>query len=138
MQPLIEPLYADAHSEIEVLNALITGRNNAGYDLVRRTMQSRLGGIGGNFEDSWRTALHDGFIAGTEYATVGASGAVPSMASLTPLPADGIEVVFRPHPTLYDGSFSNVAWMQEAPHPITKTTWDPVALSAQRRLRASG
>ena len=126
VQPLIRPLYADAHSDVEVLNALVTGRNNAGYDLVRRTMEGQLGG--GNFEDAWRTALHDGFVEGTGYATVGAAGAVPSLASLRPLPTTGVEVVFRPHPTLYDGAFSNVAWMQEAPHPVTKTTWDPVAL----------
>ena len=128
VQPLIEPLYADAHSEAEVLNAFATGRNNAGYDLVRRTMQTRVAGIAGNVEDAWRTALHDGFVAGTAYTAVGGAAAVPSLAGIT-APADGnVEVVFREHPTLGDGQFSNIAWMQEAPHPITKTTWDPIAL----------
>ncbi|HEX8385855.1 MAG TPA: TAT-variant-translocated molybdopterin oxidoreductase, partial [Rubricoccaceae bacterium] len=138
IQPLIQPLYGDAHSDVELLNALVTGRNNAGYDLVRRTMQTRLGGIAGNAEDAWRTALHDGFVGGTAYPAVGAGGGAPSLAGLQ-RPADGdLEVVFRTHPTLYDGSFSNVAWMQEAPHPITKTTWDPIALVSRATAQRLG
>ncbi|HEX9952757.1 MAG TPA: TAT-variant-translocated molybdopterin oxidoreductase [Rubricoccaceae bacterium] len=134
IQPLIAPLYADARSDVEVLNALVTGRNNAGYDLVRRTMQSRIGGIAGGLEDAWRTALHDGFVAGTGYTAVGAAAGTPSLADLrAPAQTTGntVELVFRTHPTLHDGQFSNVAWMQEAPHPITKTTWDPVALMSR-------
>ncbi len=141
IQPLIAPLYGDAHSSVEFVNALATGRNNAGYDLVRRTMQGRLGGIAGTFEDGWRTVLHDGFIAGTTYPAVGAAAGVPSLASLTAptASADGqVEVVFREHPSLYDGAFSNIAWMQEAPHPITKTTWDPVALMSKTTAERLG
>ncbi len=43
VQPLIAPLYADAHSDLEVLNTLATGRNNAGYDLLRQSLQGTLG-----------------------------------------------------------------------------------------------
>ena len=128
VQPLIAPLYADVHSDIELLNVLATGRNNAGYDLVRRTLAGRLGGIAGTPEDAWRTVLHDGFIGGTAYAAIGGASGVPNMAGLTPPAAGDLELVFRTHPSLHDGEFSNIAWMQEAPHPITKTTWDPVAL----------
>ncbi|MGB3544244.1 4Fe-4S dicluster domain-containing protein, partial [Rubrivirga sp.] len=45
---------------------------------------------------------------------------------------DQIELVVRTSPTLYDGAFSNLTWMQEAPHPVTKVTWDPVALVSPR------
>ena len=141
IQPLIEPLYAAAHSDVEVLNALITGRNNAGYDIVRRTLQGSLGSIATNFEDAWRTALHDGFVSGTAYTAVGATGAVPSLAGLAAPLAGGsnqVELVFRTSPTLYDGQFSNVSWMQEAPHPITKHTWDPVALVSPATARRLG
>ncbi len=140
IQPLIEPLYADAHSDVEVLNTLATGRYNAGYDLVRRTMQGRVGGISSTFEDAWRTALHDGFIADTGYATLGAGGAVPSLAGLAAPTLSGsqVELVFRAHPTLYDGAFSNVTWMQEAPHPITKTVWDPIALVSRATAERLG
>ena len=40
----------------------------------------------------------------------------------------GLELVFRPDPTIWDGRFSNNAWLQELPKPITKLTWDNAAL----------
>src|SRR5258708_764961 len=39
-----------------------------------------------------------------------------------------VEVMFRPDPTIYDGAFSNNAWLQETPKPLTRTTWDNVAM----------
>ena len=135
VQPLIAPLYDDAHSAIEVLNTLTTGRNNAGYDLLRRELQGR---VGGDFETTWRTALHDGFVPNTRFASLGAGGGAATLAGLDAPDADDIELVFRLSPTLYDGAFSNVTWMQEAPHPITKVTWDPVALVSPRTAVALG
>jgi molybdopterin-containing oxidoreductase family iron-sulfur binding subunit len=128
IQPLIAPLYEDAHSEIEVLSALATGTDTSGYDLVRQTVREQ-GLLSGNFEDAWRTLLHNGFLPGTEYpAVAGAAGAATgSLARLT-MPVEGqIEVVVRPDPKLHDGFFSNNAWMQEVPDPVTKVTWDAVA-----------
>jgi len=34
-----------------------------------------------------------------------------------------LEIVFRPDPTIYDGRFANLGWLQELPKPITKITW---------------
>ena len=42
----------------------------------------------------------------------------------------GLEVVFRPDPTVHDGRFSNNAWLQELPKSLTKLTWDNAALIA--------
>ena len=135
VQPLIRPLYSDAHSDLEILNTLVTGRNNAGYDLLRQSLRGRLGG---DFETTWRTALHDGFVPNTQFAALGAGGGSASLAGLTPPAEAGVELVFRTSPTLYDGAFSNVSWMQETPHPITKVTWDPVALVSPNTAQALG
>ena len=35
-------------------------------------------------------------------------------------PAPGLEVAFRPDPTVYDGRFANNGWLQELPKPFTK------------------
>lgn len=135
VQPLIAPLYDDAHSDLEVLNTLVTGRNNAGYDLLRQSLRGRLAG---DFETAWRVALHEGFVPNTRFASLGSGGGAADLSNL-PLPeADNIELVFRLSPTLYDGEFSNVAWMQEAPHPVTKLTWDPAALVSPRTAVALG
>src|SRR5690606_28080635 len=45
-----------------------------------------------------------------------------------PAPADGLELTFRPDAGVFDGRFANNGWLQELPKPITKLTWDNVAL----------
>ena len=55
--------------------------------------------------------------------------------------AQGLEIVFRPDPAVYDGRFANNGWLQEFPRPITKLTWDNAAIfsptTAQEQGRAS-
>jgi hypothetical protein len=49
------------------------------------------------------------------------------------------EIVFRTDPSIYDGRFANNGWLQELPKPLTKVTWDNVAIvspnSAQQSRR---
>ena len=51
-------------------------------------------------------------------------------------------MVFRPDPSVYDGRFANNGWLQELPKPLTKLTWDNVALiapgTADRLMLVSG
>ncbi len=131
IQPLIAPLYSDAHSEIEVLNLLATGAATPGYDLVRATWQERLPG---EFDEEWRRLLHDGFLPDSGYPTT--QPAFSAQATPGPSPEarsgppseDDIEVVFRLDSCVLDGSFANNAWCQELPDPSTKITWDNVAV----------
>ena len=37
-----------------------------------------------------------------------------------PARADGLELVFRPDPAVWDGRFANNAWLQELPRPLTR------------------
>jgi molybdopterin-containing oxidoreductase family iron-sulfur binding subunit len=50
--------------------------------------------------------------------------------SRSPAPGEGegIEIIFRPDPTIYDGRFANNGWLQELPKPLTKLTWDNAAI----------
>ena len=85
------------------------------------------------FERFWRRALHDGVVPNTasrsRTVTVNA-GAVLGAPSAKPV--SGIEVLFVPDPTVYDGRFANNAWLQELPKPLTKITWDNAALLSPR------
>jgi molybdopterin-containing oxidoreductase family iron-sulfur binding subunit len=36
--------------------------------------------------------------------------------------------MFRPDPTIYDGTFNNNGWLQETPKPLSRSTWDNLAL----------
>ncbi len=41
-----------------------------------------------------------------------------------PRSAQGMEIMFRPDPTIWDGSWANNGWLQELPKPQNKMTWD--------------
>ncbi|NNE70468.1 MAG: TAT-variant-translocated molybdopterin oxidoreductase [Rhodothermales bacterium] len=137
IQPLIAPLYDEAHSALEVAGLLATGQYRSGYDMVRQTWQSR---ISGDFEAGWRKVLHDGFLPDTGYAsaTPSPAGLAGALASAAATPADGIELVFRPSPSVLDGSYSNNAWLQETPHPTSKIVWDNVAVMSPSTASALG
>ena len=88
-------------------------------------------------------ALHDGVVAGSALPRRSSrqepDGRQPSNRQLK---RTDLEVVFRPDPTVYDGRFANNGWLQELPKPITKLTWDNVALisaeTAEKRLQPCG
>jgi MoCo/4Fe-4S cofactor protein with predicted Tat translocation signal len=112
----------------------------------------------------WKHVLHDGWIPGTG-SEVGGGGseaghvATPTAVASTPAPAGGVaptptpipdprsptptgglEIIFRPDPTIWDGRYANNGWLQELPKPLTKITWDPTAwvspqLASQQGLR---
>jgi molybdopterin-containing oxidoreductase family iron-sulfur binding subunit len=98
---------------------------------VRETWQSA---IEGDFDTGWRKALHDGWIADTVANSGGGAPAKPSGGVNfngpvpTPTPKDSIEIIFRPDPTVYDGRFANVGWLQELPKPVTSLSWDNAAI----------
>jgi MoCo/4Fe-4S cofactor protein with predicted Tat translocation signal len=93
------------------------------------------------FDREWRKWLHDGLMPNTAFAerTVSVSGAIPAAP---PAPASGIQIVFRPDPSVHDGRFANNGWLQELPKALTKLTWDNAALigpgTAARLLLVSG
>ena len=126
IQPLIKPLY-QTFTDHELL-ALLGGDADASpYELVRQTWRSSAGT--GDFETWWQQTLHDGVIA--ETSAPPASGA----PTLPPIPTsgaavEGIGLVLRPDPSVWDGSFANNAWLQECPKPLTKQVWGN-ALSVQ-------
>ncbi|MDQ3070890.1 MAG: TAT-variant-translocated molybdopterin oxidoreductase [Acidobacteriota bacterium] len=53
-------------------------------------------------------------------------------------PMSGLEIVFRPDPTVLDGRFANNGWLQELPKPITKITWDAAAYISARTAERLG
>jgi MoCo/4Fe-4S cofactor protein with predicted Tat translocation signal len=137
MQPLIAPLYEPARSAHEVLAALTSKPDRKGHDIVKDFWRTQ---FGADFEARWRRALHDGVVAGWTPAAAG-TGAAPAVAGAAsaaaaapaaaprPSPSAGaLEIVFRPDPTIQDGRYANLGWLQELPKPITKLTWDNAAL----------
>jgi MoCo/4Fe-4S cofactor protein with predicted Tat translocation signal len=127
MQPLIAPLYG-GKSAHELLAALLGQPERSGYGIVRDYWQSQPHGE--DFERFWRTALHDGLVPDTALPPWETrSPSVPTLAAEQPAAApQGLELIFRPDPTVWDGRFANNGWLQELPKPLTKLTWDNAAM----------
>jgi MoCo/4Fe-4S cofactor protein with predicted Tat translocation signal len=125
LQPLIAPLYG-GKSAHEVVAGLSASPGRSGYDQVRDTWKAFAERAGiADFEAFWRTSVHDGVVDGT--ATVQESIYLEDVAKTIgppPSPVAGLELIFRPDPTVYDGRFANSGWLQETPKPFTKITWD--------------
>ena len=118
IQPLIAPLYG-SRGVHDLLAVLTNQPGVSAYDQVRNFWQKQKAD---GFDANWRRWLHDGVIAGTQVAPLSLS--VKALSDQPIAPAAGMEVVFRPDPTVWDGRFANNGWLQELPKPITKITWD--------------
>jgi molybdopterin-containing oxidoreductase family iron-sulfur binding subunit len=130
VQPLIQPLY-DGHTAHELLALFSDQYDRRPYDIVKGfwAQEQAKTGSTSDFETWWRQAIHDGFIPNTALQTKSLSFNSSSINQPPTAAASGaLELVFRPDPSIYDGRFSNNGWLQELPKPLTKVTWDNVAL----------
>ena len=158
VQPMIQPLYGGV-SELEVVQALLgktslgppeppkegetaAPATDAGYDAVRETFA---GIVGGAQEEAWNLTLRDGFLKSSSFPaaqTVVNSSAVGALVSSAKLPgapdADALEIVLIPSASLWDGRYAGNAWLQEAPCPVTKLTWDNAAWLGSKTFRDLG
>jgi len=143
VQPMILPLYPDCVSELELLLALLSddgklltgegpkGEPSPAYSAVRATFAA-LAGAG---DEAWKRFLREGFQQGTTYPLVQpkiAAGAAAEIAAaaLTPPTPESLEILFATDSSVFDGRWIDNGWLQEAPDPISKLTWDNAALIA--------
>lgn len=134
-QPLIAPLYG-GKSAHEMLSAWSGKPDRSGYDIVREYWQKQYRGA--DFEAFWQRALHDGVVAGTALPPKKVTLRREALAVPPSSRGEGIEVCFRPDPTVWDGRFANNGWLQELPKPLTKLTWDNAALVSPRLAERLG
>ncbi len=136
IQPLIAPLYA-GKSEHDFL-ALLNGQSaKPSHDIVHDYWQAQRPNVS-RFDVVWEKALRDGVVADTAFPPkqvslqAGIGQQSPSAAT------QGLEIVFRPDPTIWDGRFANNGWLQELPKPLTKLTWDAVAMLSPKTAQRLG
>ena len=134
MQPLIMPLYF-GRSVHELLGAFGDTPNQTPYEIVKGYWNRQHKSA--DFEDWWRKAVHDGIVSGTALPArqMAFKG---SPASIKPAPSQSLEIVFRPDPHVFDGRYANNGWLQELPKPLTKITWDNVALVSPHTAEQRG
>ncbi|HEV3204855.1 MAG TPA: hypothetical protein VGY77_10745, partial [Gemmataceae bacterium] len=143
VQPLIAPLYG-GKSPHELLAIFTDFPGRPGYEIVKETWRRYWNNRNdsGEYEKFWEKSLHDGVVAGTALS--------PKSVSLQPgwekeigqgsAPGSepGLEISFRPDPTVFDGRFANNGWLQELPKPLTNLTWDNAALLSPRTAEKLG
>ncbi len=145
VQPLIAPLF-DTRSETEILAMLLPRREGQtwsfspveqpGAALVKDYWKAEISTATRNTQSLndrvWRRWLHDGVVTGIPRSP---SAMVPNnwqpfadmMASRQVDEGAPFEIDFHLDPKVLEGSFSNNAWMQELPHPLSKLVWDNAA-----------
>ncbi len=134
LQPMIEPLY-NGRSSHDVLQSLLDNPQASAYDAVRANAKTYLKG---DYETAWRKALHDGWVDGSAFTPK--AGGAGAGAAITPVMAStgGLEISFRPDPSLYDGRYANVGWLQELPKQVTSLSWDNAALISYDTMQKLG
>lgn len=148
VQPMILPLYNNCISEVELLLALLSndgkllngegekGAASPAYAAVRSTLST----LGGEGETAWKKFLRDGFLEGSLYPVVNPAprGDMSAPIIASPPTKDALEVIFSTDSSIFDGRWIDNGWLQEAPDPISKLTWDNVALVAPLTAKELG
>ncbi|MEX1113963.1 MAG: TAT-variant-translocated molybdopterin oxidoreductase [Akkermansiaceae bacterium] len=146
VQPMILPLYPDCVSELELLLAVVSTEGNLlngegekgaaspAYDAVRATFAS----LGGEGNDLWKKLLRDGFHAGSKYPLATPAAAAVTGFNVEAPTAKSLEVIFATDSSIFDGRWIDNGWLQEAPDPISKATWDNAALIAPKTAKELG
>ncbi|SEI68618.1 TAT-variant-translocated molybdopterin oxidoreductase [Frateuria terrea] len=124
VQPVIAPLY-DARSAHELL-AMFLGDGQSPRARVQATWRAQ---AGTDPEAFWTASLQQGVIARSAPPAQAVQVDHGFLARI-PAPADqpGLELLFAPDPTVWDGRYANNGWLQECPKPLTTLTWSNVAL----------
>ena len=135
VQPLIAPLYG-GKSAHELVAVLQDDTSATAHELVRAHWQEALGLDDAEFERKWQVALHDGVIdgAGTEVVRVRPLDGLDSGEYVS---GTGIEISLRPDASTFDGRFANNGWLQETPRPLSRLTWDNVAMISSATAAAN-
>ncbi|CAM5332292.1 hypothetical protein AFEL58S_00947 [Afipia felis] len=120
IQPTVTPFY-DVRTVHQIIE-LLRGRSDIAADApIKATWQMRFGDA---FDEKWKQALHDGFVAGGNDLV---TPQLQSSAETTAQESTGdVDIVFRLDPSAWDGRFANSGWLQELPKPLTTLTWDNV------------
>ena len=129
-QPMIEPLHG-GKSAIHILMLALGADPTKAEEEIRNTTKNWA--AESKIEKSWKTILHDGFAVVKmdweegefNYSDFNHNNVKSDSMQIV---EDAIEITFRPSPAVYDGRFANLSWLQEMPDPITRVTWDNVAL----------
>lgn len=164
VQPMILPLYGGV-SEMELLSQLVSwrevdwakvesknaeekiaaprliigegpkGEASPAYNAVRETFKEV---AGDETDDAWKEALKAGYLTSSYTSIELSEDKVPKGLEIAGGASDTIEVNFLADASVWDGRYIDNGWLQEAPDPISKLSWDNAALVSPKTAKALG
>ena len=141
-QPLIAPLYGGL-TDIELLARIGNQPTRQAYEIVKSYYRQFWPAAA--VEEKWKTILNAGLNAKPDTPApplppLRIEAIIKSLQELNPAHQgeDDLELVFLPHPYLYDGRYANNGWLQETPEPITKLCWGNAALISPATAQRQG
>lgn len=137
-QPTITLIYNTRQAQSSLLTW--AGKNADYHEYVKAYWRSNVfsQSSGGNFEQFWIKALHDGVFEPKKGATASGAtfaGDVNAAASLIgrtyKATSAGYELALYEKVGMGTGNLANNPWLQEFPEPLTKACWDNYACIAK-------
>jgi len=138
-QPLIAPLPVNALSTGELLYSILkafapdaVGNAETYFDYFKQSVLKRLGS-----EARWEELLRTGFVQGTAPSIPQPN--ISAFSNVRPsLDPGELTVLVVPSSSVYDGSHTNNPWLLECPDPVTKHTWENVAVMSPETAQQLG
>jgi molybdopterin-containing oxidoreductase family iron-sulfur binding subunit len=127
-QPLVSPFYS-GKAMAEILPLFMGALSTDARAEVRKSAPVLS-------EPAWREALELGYVKGSAYPAV-TTEAAPVRLVNEPA-SEGLQLIIRPDPSVWDGRFANLGWLQELPKPISKLTWTNVVAVAPALAERQG
>ncbi len=136
-QPMINPLWGGVSVESFLLSLV---SEESGEEAVLEKVRESAASLGAG---NWSEIVRDGYSASFQLPEVAAKPAAmadrAAKLKLADLPhPEALEISLVAGSATYDGRFANNGWLQEAPDPITKLTWDNAALVSAGTAKALG
>jgi molybdopterin-containing oxidoreductase family iron-sulfur binding subunit len=126
VQPLIEPLIG-GKSPTDLIQLFVGASALPSYDVLRAYWKDR----DPDLDAQWSQAVQRGVAAATASRIENVAVTTAELAKRlgdAVSSSDSLELVVRADSKVYDGTFSNNAWLQELPDAMTKMTWGNAAL----------
>lgn len=152
VQPMILPLYGGIQ-ELELLLALSKSKLSLHDSSDAKAVSPAYNAVKSVFEtqvksdssaaaklDNWNTLLRTGFNADFKYELATETEAPSSTIKVEAEPtiSGKLDIVFATDYSILDGRYVNNAWLQEAPDPISKLTWDNAAYMSPQTAKDLG
>ena len=146
VQPMILPLYPDCVSEIELILAFLDGGKLSLGEGEKGAPAPAMLAVKTTFNGTdaqWKEVLKNGFHVSSTHATASISLSANaaeeiSKAKVGAPSAKQLDVIFATDASVYDGRWIDNGWLQEAPDPISKLTWDNAVLIAPKTAKELG